>query len=161
MTYMTSNKTKRKSIPFQTEIRKARQLSFRILLFLLQSLDGIGSFDGKSVQHQCAHGHALGSACVGIAHHQPASPLPQGDLVPYRLPRELSSGLRWTGATVWTWILLCVVQPEHAKFLGNKIILCRYKAMKVCLGARGQTSHGLTLEESDASENWLTKCLKT
>lgn len=54
MTYMSSNKTKRKSIPFQTEIRKARQLSFRILLFLLQSLDGIGSFDGN------AHGHALG-----------------------------------------------------------------------------------------------------
>lgn len=82
MTYMTSNKTKWKSIPFRTEIRKARQLSFRILLFLLQSLDGIGSFDGKSEQHQGAHGHALGSACVGTAHHQPASPLPQGDLVP-------------------------------------------------------------------------------
>lgn len=44
--------------------------------------------------------------------------------------------------------------------LRNKIILCRYKAMKVCLGARGQTSHGLTLEESDMFKNRLTKCLK-
>lgn len=42
---------------------------------------------------------------------------PRETYVPYPLPREPSSGLKWAWATMWTWTLLC-----------------RYKAMKVCLG---------------------------
>lgn len=150
MTYMTSNKTKWKSIPFQTEIRKARQLSFRILLLLLSSLLMVIWQEVSTAQ--CAHRHALGSACVGTdtgplslyfkegyaAHRaqqvaqlslglqmiQPPLQItnllahcPRETYVPYPLPREPSSGLKWAWATMWTWTLLC-----------------RYKAMKVCLG---------------------------
>lgn len=79
--------------------------------------------------------------------------------VPYPLPRANL----WTKMSMSNGVDLdsALCGPARTrKVLRNKTILCRYKAMKVCLGARGQTSHGLTLEESDTSENRLTKCLK-
>lgn len=52
---MISNETRRKHSLFQTEIHKAQQFPFRILLSLLQSFDHIRLPDRESVQHQCGH----------------------------------------------------------------------------------------------------------
>lgn len=138
---MISSKTKWKRIPFQPEIRKAQQLSFRILLFLLRSLDGIVSSDTKSVQRQCAQGPHWGPHACAQAHgrfHSPAEtgrylclrPLPQRPAPSHEshAPDKDGHGEQgtadvclWEGAAT-TWALFCEVRSECVRFSGNKIM---------------------------------------